>query len=368
MKTEAAILWRPGDAIEICEIDLAPPREGEVLVKIAACGVCASDLHVVDGDLPEPLPLVLGHEASGRVEEVGPGVDSVAPGDAVVPALVPSCGTCGECLGGRPNFCEVGARMAATGTLADGTSRLSLNGTTLHHFNSVSSFAANAVVPESVAVKIRDDVDLGTVALVGCAVITGCGAVRNTAAVEEGSSVAVWGCGGVGLNVVQGARLAGAAQIVAVDVRPEKLELAKTLGATAVVEAAPGFDVIGAVRDPTDGGPDYAFEAIGTEPTIQQAWEAAGPRGTVVVVGILPKGKTLTIDPWQFFSEKTLKGSFLGSARVQEDIPRLVDLYAAGDLRLDELIDRRIPLGELPDALERLRAGDGLRQLVVFDS
>jgi S-(hydroxymethyl)glutathione dehydrogenase/alcohol dehydrogenase len=367
VKTEAAVLWHPGEAVEILEVDLAPPREGEVLVDIAACGVCHSDLHVVDGDLPEPLPLVLGHEASGVVAEVGPGVESLAPGDHVVLALVPACGRCAECIQGRPNFCEVGARMAATGTLADGTSRLSLNGTTLHHFNSVSSFSGHAVVPESVAVKIRDDVSLDTVALVGCAVLTGCGAVSNTAGVPEGACVAVWGCGGVGLNIVQGARLAGAAQIVAVDVRPEKLELARDLGATAVVHADEGVDVVAAVRELTDGGPGYAFEAIGTEPTVQQAWEAAGPRGTVVVVGILPKGKTLTIDPWQFFAEKTLKGSFLGSARVREDIPRLIDLYAAGELRLEELVDRRIPLAELPAAFDRLRAGDGLRQLVVFD-
>jgi S-(hydroxymethyl)glutathione dehydrogenase/alcohol dehydrogenase len=367
VKTEAAVLWRPGEPVEILEVDLSAPREGEVLVDIAACGVCHSDLHVVDGDMPEPLPLVLGHEASGVVAEVGAGVKSLAPGDHVVLALVPACGRCAECLRGRSNFCEVGARMAATGTLADGTSRLSLNGTTLHHFNSVSSFSAHTVVPESVAVKVRDDVSLDTIALVGCAVLTGCGAVLNTASVPEGSSVAVWGCGGVGLNIVQGARLAGAAQIVAVDVRPEKLELALTLGATDVVQASPGLDIVSAVKDLTGGGPDYVFEAIGTEPTIQQAWASAGPRGTVVVVGILPKGKTLTIDPWQFFAEKTLKGSFLGSARVREDIPRLVDLYASGELRLDELVDRRIPLAELPAALDRLRAGDGLRQLVVFD-
>jgi S-(hydroxymethyl)glutathione dehydrogenase/alcohol dehydrogenase len=367
VKTEAAILWRPGEPVEIRKIDVASPHEGEVLVEIAACGVCHSDLHVVEGELPEPLPLVLGHEASGRVAEVGPGVESLASGDHVVLALVPACGSCAECLRGRPNFCHVGARMAATGTLADGTSRLSLNGTTLHHFNSVSSFAGHAVVPESVAVKIRDDVALDAVALVGCAVLTGCGAVLNTARVEEGATVAVWGCGGVGLNVVQGARLAGAARIVAIDVRPNKLNVARNLGATDVVEAAPGVDVVATVRGLTGGGPDYAFEAIGTEPTIQQAWEAAGSRGTVVVVGILPKGKTLTIDPWHFFSEKTLKGSFLGSARVREDVPRLVELYAEGDLRLDELVDRRIPLAELPAAFDRLRAGDGLRQLVVFD-
>ncbi len=366
MKTEAAVLWRPGEPVEILEVDLAPPRGGEVLVEIAACGVCASDLHVVDGDMPEPLPLVLGHEASGVVAEIGPGVDSLVPGDHVVLALVPACGLCPACLRGRPNFCDVGARMAATGTLADGTSRLSLNGTTLHHFNSVSSFADRAVVPASVAVKVRDDVPLDTVALVGCSVLTGCGAVLNTAAVPAGASVAVWGCGGVGLNIVQGARLAGAAKIVAVDLRPEKLELARTLGATDVVEAAPGVDVVAAVKDLTGGGPDYAFEAIGTESTIQQAWRAAGPRGTVVAVGIMPRGSSLAIDPWEFFAEKTLKGSFLGSANVREDVPRLVDLYVDGDLLLDELVERRIALADLPEAFERLRAGDALRQLVVF--
>jgi S-(hydroxymethyl)glutathione dehydrogenase/alcohol dehydrogenase len=366
MKTEAAVLWRPGEPVEILEVDLAAPREGEVLVDIAACGVCHSDLHVVDGDMPEPLPLVLGHEASGVVAEVGPDVDSLAPGDHVVLALVPACGRCAECERGRANFCEVGARMAATGTLADGTSRLSLNGRTLHHFNSVSSFARHAVVPASVAVKVRDDVPLDTVALVGCAVLTGCGAVLNTAGVPDGASVAVWGCGGVGLNIVQGARLAGAAQIVAVDLRPEKLELARALGATDVVEAASGVDVVAAVKDLTGGGPDYAFEAIGTEKTVQQAWRAAGPRGTVVVVGIMPKGSALAIDPWEFFAEKTLKGSFLGSANVCEDVPQLVDLYANGELRLDELVERRLDLTELPGAFERLRAGDGLRQLVVF--
>jgi S-(hydroxymethyl)glutathione dehydrogenase/alcohol dehydrogenase len=172
----------------------------------------------------------------------------------------------------------------------------------------------------------------------------------------------------VGANVVQGARLAGARRIVAVDVHPHKLALARALGATDVVEAGPDVDVVAAVKELTDGGPDYAFEVVGSERTVQQAWEAAGPRGTVVVVGILPKGSTLTIDPWQFFSEKALKGSFLGSAAIREDVPRLVDLYASGELELDALVERRIPLAELPAAFDRLRAGEGLRQLVVFDS
>jgi S-(hydroxymethyl)glutathione dehydrogenase/alcohol dehydrogenase len=256
--------------------------------------------------------------------------------------------------------------MAASGTLADGTSRLSVDGKILRHFNAVSSFADHAVVPESVAVKVRPDVPLAPLALLGCAALTGWGAVWNTAAVEPGSKVAVWGCGGVGLNVVQAARHAGAAQVVAIDVRPEKLVVARELGATDAVAAAPGTDVVAAVKELTGGGPDYVFEAIGREATVQQAWVAAAPRGTVVVVGVLGKGATLTIDPWEFFAEKTLKGSFLGSALIRQDIPRLADLVADGTLDLEALIDRRIPLEELPGALDRQRAGDGLRQLVVF--
>jgi S-(hydroxymethyl)glutathione dehydrogenase / alcohol dehydrogenase len=366
MKTQAAVLWEPGRQVEILEVDLAGPREGEVLVRIAACGVCHSDLHVVDGHLPEPVPLVLGHEAAGVVEEVGASVERLAPGDHVVLALAPSCGQCAECRRGRPNFCELGARMAAAGTLADGTSRLSMNGTTLHHFNSISSFAGHAVVPESAAVRIRDDVALDSVALIGCSVLTGYGAVANTARVEKGASVAVWGCGGVGANVVQGARLAGAARIVAVDTKPEKLDLAQALGATDTVNAA-ATNAVSAVKDLTGGGPDYAFEAIGSEVAIQQAWAATRAGGTVVVVGIMPRGSSLTIDPWQFMSEKSLKGTFLGSARIHEDVPHLVDLYHAGELELDLLVSRTLPLTELTDAFDRLRAGDVVRQLVVFD-
>jgi S-(hydroxymethyl)glutathione dehydrogenase / alcohol dehydrogenase len=368
MRMQAAVLREPGAPVEIREVELAPPRAGEVLVQIAACGVCASDLHVVDGDIPEPLPLVLGHEASGVVAAVGPGVEKPSPGDHVVLALVPSCGECASCRRGRRNFCQLGAVMASTGTLADGTSRLSVDGAPLRHFNSVSSFAEYAVVPASVAVPIRRDVPLDVAALVGCAVLTGYGGVVRTAGVEEGASVAVWGCGGVGQNAVQAARLAGARPIVAVDTRPESLALAERLGATHGVDAAATADPAAAVRELTDGGADYAFEAIGREATIRQAWEALRPGGMAVVLGIPPKGATVAIDTWGFINEKTLKGSFLGSARIDEDVPRIVDLYADGELRLDELVSRRIPLAGLPEAFDRLRAGDGLRQLVVFEA
>ena len=258
--------------------------------------------------------------------------------------------------------------MAATGTLADGTSRLSLDGQELKHFNSVSSFAEYAVVPESVAVPIRADTPLDLAALIGCAVLTGWGAVTRTAAVEGGSRVAVIGCGGVGLSVIQAARIAGAGAIVAVDTRPDKLELAERLGATATIQAKPTADTARRIRHATDGGADYAFEAIGREETIRDAWDAVRPGGTAVVLGIPPKGTTVTIDAWGFINEKTLKGSFLGSASIFEDVPRLIDLYASGDLLLEELVSDRLPLADLPGAFDRLRAGEAVRQLVVFDS
>ncbi|MGH3093732.1 MAG: alcohol dehydrogenase catalytic domain-containing protein, partial [Gaiellaceae bacterium] len=265
---KAAVLWEPRTRVEILDVELAPPRAGEVLVRIAACGVCASDLHVVDGDLPEPLPIVLGHEASGVVVEAGTGLERLREGDHVVLALAPSCGECPSCRRGRPTFCELFGQCASDGVLADGTSRLSVDGTTLHHFNSVSSFAEYAVVPESAAVAVRRDVPLQAAALVSCAVVTGFGAVVNTAEVEEGATVAVWGCGGVGLNVVQAARLAGAERIVAVDTRPEKLELARRLGATDGVLADGEADTSTAVHELVPGGVDYAFEAIGREEAI----------------------------------------------------------------------------------------------------
>ena len=364
---KAAVLWEPRTPVEILDVELASPKQGEVLVRIAACGVCASDLHVVDGDLPEPLPIVLGHEASGIVAETGPEVEGLREGDHVVLTLVPSCGECASCREGRPTFCELFGQCASDGVLADGTSRLSVNGTTLHHFNSVSSFAEYAVVPESAAVSIRKDAPLDAAALVSCAVLTGFGAVANTAGVEEGATVAVWGCGGVGLNVVQAARLAGAGRIVAVDMRPEKLELARRLGATDLVQAGTAVDAVAAVQEVLSGGADYAFEAIGREETINGAWASVRSGGTVVVLGLMPKGSRLTIDPWGFINEKTLKGCFLGTPQIARDIPRLVDLVHQGKLELEGLVSRRIGLEELPEAFDRLRAGDAVRQLVVFD-
>jgi S-(hydroxymethyl)glutathione dehydrogenase/alcohol dehydrogenase len=360
------VLEATGQPLSATELPEPEAQPGQVLLRVSACGVCRTDLHVVDGELPEPLPIVLGHEAAGLVVETGPGVGRLRKGDHVVLVLAPSCGRCRACRAGRPNFCELGGRNAARGTLFDGTSRLSVDGKRLHHFNSVSALAQHAVVPESAAIPIRRDIALETAALVGCAVLTGYGAVVRTAQVSAGSTVAVWGCGGIGLNVVQAARLAGAAAIVAVDVSEEKLAVAERLGATHTVDASVG-DAVASVRELVPGGPDYAFEVVGREESIRQAWDAAGAGGTVVVVGMMAKGSMLTLDPWWFVYEKTLKGCFLGSARLAIDVPRILDLYAGGRLALDELVGRRITLEEVPGGFDRLRAGEGLRQLVVFD-
>ncbi|HLH70544.1 MAG TPA: Zn-dependent alcohol dehydrogenase [Candidatus Dormibacteraeota bacterium] len=366
IRMRAAVLWAVGRAPEVVEVELAPPKAGEVLVRVAASGVCASDLHVVEGRLPEPLPLVPGHEAAGVVVAVGPDVGRVGVGDHVVLTILSSCGACPSCRRGRPNFCQRAVAMAASGCLADGTSRLSLNGRRLHHFNAVSSFAEYAVVPASAVVPIPAEVPLESAALIGCAVLTGFGAVVNTAAVPAGASVAVFGCGGVGLHCVQAARLVGATPIVAVDVQPARLELARRLGATHLVDAS-RQDPVAAVRAATGGGAAYVFEALGSEETIGQAWEATEVGGTTVVVGIVPRGRLIRLDPWNFMSEKVLRGCYLGSADIVRDVPRLVELYRRDRLRLDELVTARLPLTRVGEALDRLRAGEGVRSVIVPD-
>jgi S-(hydroxymethyl)glutathione dehydrogenase/alcohol dehydrogenase len=271
MRVRAAVLTGVNAPFQVSDVDLAPPRSREVLVKIAASGLCGSDLNAISGKRTlVPFPAVLGHEASGVVVECGPGVERMRPGDHVVLSIVPSCGTCSACALGRRNYCEVAEAAMAAGGLLDGTRRLSADGRELHHFLTVSSFAEYAVVPESGAVVIPDSMPLDQAALLGCGVLTGFGAVNNTAGVTAGSRVAVFGCGGVGLNIVQGARLANAERIIAVDVMTDKLALAGKLGATDTVDASV-VDPVAAVRD-LSGGVDYAFEALGRDKTIQQAW------------------------------------------------------------------------------------------------
>ena len=354
MTVRAAVLAAPGGQVEIADVELDEPRTGEVEVAIAAAGVCGSDLHVVAGDWEVPMPVVLGHEGAGVVTRAGPDVDDLAPGDHVVLSWVPQCGRCRQCANGRPWQCELVATVVAPGgVLHDGTSRW--HG--YHHYLGVSSFAERVVVPRSGAVKIRDDAPLDVVAIVGCAVATGVGAVQNTAQVEPGAGVAVIGCGGVGLSCIQGARLAGAARIVACDINPDKLEVARRVGATEVAETATEL------RDL-----DYVFDAIGRIETTEQAIAAIGLGGAAVVVGLPPAGRTARFDPLALAeASQRILGSNYGSVDPQRDIPRLVDLYMEGELDLDALISSRRPLEEAADALDDLAAGRALRTLLIND-
>jgi Zn-dependent alcohol dehydrogenase len=360
------VLPGPGRKFAIEQVELDAPRSGEVLVRIAASGLCGSDLNAVDGKRAlVPFPAILGHEAAGVVETLGEGVESVRVGDHVVVSILPHCGQCSACTSGRRNHCETAAAAIRHGVLLDGSSRLRVGEVRLHHFLAVSSFAECAVVPESAVTVIDPAMPLDRAALIGCGVLTGFGAVRNTGRVEKGARVAVFGCGGVGLSAIQSARIAGAGAIVAVDVQPRKLELARKLGATAVVDAS-AEDVPAAVRAASDGGVDHAFEAAGREESIAQAWASLAVGGELVIVGLLASGAKLTIDADPLIEEKRIRGCYLGSASPERDVPELVSLYLDGQLLLDELITRRLELPELDEAFARMRAGAEARQVVVF--
>jgi S-(hydroxymethyl)glutathione dehydrogenase/alcohol dehydrogenase len=366
----AAVLRGAGEAVEMADVVLDDPRAAEVEVAITAAGVCGSDLHVVVGDWDVPMPVVLGHEGAGVVTRVGPEVDDLAPGDHVVLSWVPQCGRCRQCQAGRPWQCELVAEVVAPGgVLHDGTSRWhGADGGDLHHYLGVSSFADRVVVPRSGAIRIRDDAPLDVVAVVGCAVATGVGSVQNTAQVPEGATVAVIGCGGVGLSVIQGARLAKAGRIVAVDVNPDKLGVARRLGATDAVDASAG-DPVAQVRETVPEGLDFVFDAIGRIETTEQAIAALGLGGAAVIVGLPPTGMTARFDPLALAeANQRILGSNYGSVDPQRDIPRLIDLYMEGALDLDALISGRRPLEEAAAALDDLKAGRTLRTLLVNDN
>ncbi|HEX9551770.1 MAG TPA: Zn-dependent alcohol dehydrogenase [Streptosporangiaceae bacterium] len=362
----AVVFTSPSEPVMVREVELDPPGPGEVSVAIAAAGVCHSDLHVRRGDWRVPAPLVMGHEGAGIVKEVGPGVSGLTEGDHVVLSWIAPCGKCRFCLAEHPARCKIAATVVGPGgVLMDGTSRLRLDGQRIRHYLGVSSFAEQAVVPASGAIRIRDDAPLDVVALVGCAVATGVGAVTNTAAVEQGATVAVIGCGGVGLSVVQGARLAGASRIVAVDLWPEKTALARRLGATDQVDAS-AADAVAAVQDLLPDGVDYAFDAIGLTSTTSQAIAMLGLGGAAVLVGLPPDGATVSFEPLVLAeSDQRILGSNYGSVRPSVDIPALVDLFMNGDLLLNELISLRAPLASASAALDELEAGRALRTLLI---
>jgi len=356
-----------GATVELTDVALGPPLPGEVQVDIAAAGVCHSDVHVVNGEWEIPLPVVLGHEGSGVVSALGDGVTDLAIGDHVVLSWVPSCGTCRYCLRGRPAQCRlVATTVAGAGLLLDGTSRLSRDGELVHHYLGVSSFAERVVVPRSGAIKVRKDAPLDLLALIGCAIATGVGAVRNTAAMPAGSTCAVIGCGGVGLAIVQGARLEGADTIVAVDIDPNKLDLAMRLGATHSLLVGPGINVVESLRQLVPEGIDFVFDAIGKIATTEQAIGSLGPGGAAVIVGLPPSGHVAQFDPLSLAeADQRILGSNYGSAVPARDIPRLVEEFMNGDLDLESMVSARRPLDEAKAALQDLASGATLRQLLV---
>ncbi|MFF2086142.1 zinc-binding dehydrogenase [Nocardia sp. NPDC058176] len=362
-----AVVLDEDGKIALESVDLAPPGSGEVQVRIVAAGVCHSDLHVTTGAWQVPRPLVLGHEGSGIVTAIGEGVDELEIGDHVVLSWVPGCGHCRTCRAGRPAQCSlVASTVAPGGVLYDGTTRLSNAQGHIHHYLGVSSFAEEVVVPVSGAIKVRHDAPLEDMAIIGCAIATGVGAVRNTAAVRPESTVAVIGCGGVGLACIQGARLAGAARIVAVDVVADKLELAITLGATDTVDATAVPDVVAALRSVEPDGYDYIFDAIGKIRTTEQAIAGLGLGGAAVIVGLPAQGEHATFDPLALAeADQRILGCNYGSSIPHRDIPELVDEVMAGRLDLASMISARRPLSEAADALADLAAGQALRQLLL---
>jgi S-(hydroxymethyl)glutathione dehydrogenase/alcohol dehydrogenase len=365
MKMKAAVLYEARTPLVVETVDLDDPKEGEVLVRLASAGVCHSDYHVMKGEWTLPLPMVLGHEAAGVVEKVGSGVTQVKPGDHVILNFRPNCGWCRYCAIGRPVLCNGADTLRWM--MFDGTVRLHKGGQDIYHFARTASFAEYAVVPQSGAVPVRRDMPLDKACLVGCSVMTGIGAVINTAKVQPGSSVVVIGCGGIGLNVIQGAALAGAERIIAVDVLENKLAYAREFGATDIIDASSG-DTAARVRDLTDGGADYAFEAIGNSRTILQAYESTRLGGVTTIVGMAPEDDQVTINALSIpRTEKVIMGSWYGSARPWVDLPKMVDLYLSGRIKIDPLISRTYRLEEINPAYDALEKGEVARSILVFD-
>ncbi len=365
---KAAVLNAFAERLRVDDVLLDPPGRNEVLVKIAAAGVCHSDLRLAEGGLGrERIPIVLGHEGAGVVVAVGDGVTHVAPGDHVAFSINPACGTCQFCREGKPTLCSVTAGNGGHGTLMDGTTRLRrLSGEPLKHFLFVSCFAEYSVVPAASALPIPNGLPLWQAALLGCAVITGVGAVRNVARVEPGDSVAVIGVGGVGLQVVMAARLAGADRIIAVDRTQEKLDRARAFGATEGVDGSRA-DVARLVRELSHGGVDHAIEVVGAASTIRLAWDVLRPGGTAVVVGLAPVGLEVSIPAIEFLSAKNLKGCYYGSGHPADEIPELARMAADGRFPLADSVSHFTDLGGIDDAFERMRDGVGARTVVVID-
>ncbi len=367
MKTKAAVMYEVGAPLVIEELELEGPKANEVLVKYVASGICHSDYSFRAGVLGTALPSVLGHEGAGIVEEVGPGVTHVKPGDHVIASLTPACGKCLFCLEGKPFLCAEMSSVIWQGSLLDGSKRFkNSKGEKVGQLVCVGTFSERSVIPAGMAVKVDPKAPLETICLIGCGVTTGVGAALNTVKIEKGDSCAVIGCGGVGLSIIQGARIAGATTIIAIDPVPEKRQLAMELGATHTIDPT-GTNVVKEVRAISRGGVHFAFEALGLKSTIEQAWAMPRATGTAVIVGVPSMDTVLDLPVLGFFGEKHFKGSAYGTSVPSRDVPRFVDYYMKGDLKLDEMITRRIKLEDINDAFDAMGRGEGARSVIMYD-
>ena len=369
MQIRAAVASAAARPLSIETVELEGPKAGEVLVEIKATGVCHTDEFTLSGKDPEGLfPAILGHEGAGIVLEVGPGVTSLKPGDHVVPLYVPECRQCEYCLNPKTNLCQAIRATQGKGLMPDGTSRFSLKGEQVLHYMGTSTFASHTVVPEIALAKIRKDAPFDKVCYIGCGVTTGIGAVINTAKVEPGSNVVVFGLGGIGLNVIQGARLAGANMIVGVDINPERRAIAERFGMTHFVNPSEvGKDVVAHLVNLTGGGADYSFECVGSAPLMRQALECCHKGwGVSVIIGVAPAGAEISTRPFQLVTGRVWKGTAFGGARGRRDVPKIVDWYMDKKIEIDPLITHTLPLERINEAFELMHAGKSIRTVVVF--
>jgi S-(hydroxymethyl)glutathione dehydrogenase/alcohol dehydrogenase len=369
MKSSAAIAVAPGQPLVIDEVDVAPPQKGEVLVRIIATGVCHTDAYTLSGADPEGLfPAILGHEGGGVVEAVGPDVTSVVPGDHVIPLYTPECGKCQFCTSGKTNLCQAIRSTQGKGLMPDGTSRFTWQGKPLYHYMGTATFSEYTVLPEIALAKISPDAPLDKVCLLGCGITTGIGAVHNTAKVEPGSTVAVFGLGGIGLSVVQGAVQAGASRIIGIDTNPDKFEMAKSMGATDCINSNDyEQNIQDVIVEMTGGGVDYSFECIGNVQVMRSALECCHKGwGESVIIGVAGSGEEIATRPFQLVTGRVWRGTAFGGVKGRSELPGYVDKYLAGDIRIDEMVTYTFPLAEINTAFDLMHEGKSIRSVIVY--
>jgi S-(hydroxymethyl)glutathione dehydrogenase/alcohol dehydrogenase len=368
MKTRAAVALQAGKPLEIMELDLEGPKAGEVMIELKATGICHTDAFTLSGDDPEgAFPAVLGHEGAGVVVEVGPGVKSLKPGDTVIPLYTCECRECKWCLNPKTNLCQAVRATQGQGLMPDGTSRFSLDGKPILHYMGCSTFSNYTVLPEVSVAKIREDAPFDKVCYIGCGVTTGVGAVVFDAKVEEGSNVVVFGLGGIGLNVIQGARLAGANKIIGIDLNPNRVDLAKKFGMTDFINPKDVHDVVEAIIDLTDGGADYSFECIGNVNTMRQALECCHKGwGESIIIGVAGAGQEISTRPFQLVTGRVWRGTAFGGARGRTDVPKIVDWYMDGKINIDDLITHTMPLEDINKGFDLMHEGKSIRSVVMY--